>query len=150
MCMCRLAQNGTKSILSQWDKRTPGNPRATLNTKAQRPRVAASCVNCPHRPPLWHARGSGSIPHDPTESQRPASSLCVKAKLAIKPCSHFILYSFYFHVHLNANMLLYLFYMFISILMCLFLAAVLPLYFLKVQQPNTPVPSGPLFPRSRF
>ena len=31
-----------------------------------------------------------------------------------------------------------------------FLAAVLPLYFLKVQEPNTPVPSGPLFPRSRF
>ena len=64
ICTCRHAQNGAKSLLSQRDKRTSGNAQAALNTKAQRPRAAASRVDRPHRPSIWHTRGSGTVPHD--------------------------------------------------------------------------------------
>ena len=47
-------------------------------------------------------------------------------------------------LHFKAD--LYLFYMFISIMMCVFLAAAhFPLYFLEAQEPNPFIPMGNWF-----
>ena len=59
-------------LLSEQDKRTPGNPRAALNTKAQNPSAAACDIHEARGPFLMtQPRAKGQRLASPREPNRP-------------------------------------------------------------------------------